>query len=286
MSVAQLEQVVTNAPLQRSKSRSEWSQSWRRFRANRAALIGLFFIILLCILAIFANVLVPYDPNYSYPGMRGMGPSWGHPMGFDHIGRDLMARVIYGTRVALLVGIGSTLISVVLGVLVGALAGYFGGGVDTVLSRIVDTLMAFPLLVLLIVLAFVLGPGLGKTITVIGVTTWATFSRVVRCRCHGAAQERFCDGGARWRRAGFTHYLSPYVAQCLGAGDCLGDLGGWQHYHLGIVALLSGAWHPAADRFVGRHFGRWPFSYPPISSDYLFPWGDDLLDSSRLQPAG
>ena len=180
MSVAQLEQPVMGAPLKQTKSRSELTQSWRRFRANRAAVIGLCFIFFVCFLAIFANLLMPYDPYHSYPGMRGVGPSLAHPMGFDHIGRDLMTRVVYGSRIALLVGIGATLISVVLGVLVGALSGYFGGGVDTVLSRIVDALMAFPLLVLLIVLAFVLGPGLGKTIAIIGLTTWATFSRVVR----------------------------------------------------------------------------------------------------------
>ena len=92
MSVARLEQPVTAAPIQKTKSRSEFLQSWRRFRANRVALVGMVFIVLLCLVAIFANVVVPYDPNYSYPGMRGEGPSWEHPMGFDHIGRDLMAR--------------------------------------------------------------------------------------------------------------------------------------------------------------------------------------------------
>jgi ABC-type dipeptide/oligopeptide/nickel transport system permease subunit len=117
MTVARLDQRMVAAPAPETKSRSELLQSWRRFRANRAALVGLIFIVLICIGAVLANVLVPYDPNYSYPGMRGVGPSWEHPLGFDHIGRDLMARVVYGSRVALLVGLGATAISVVLGVL-------------------------------------------------------------------------------------------------------------------------------------------------------------------------
>lgn len=178
------------APLQRetpiltlttpTESRSEWMQAWRRFRANRAAIAGLLFIGLVCLMAIFANVVIPYDPTYSYPGMRGAAPTWEHPLGFDHIGRDLMSRVIYGARVALLVGLVATATSVLIGVVVGAAAGYFGGWIDAVLSRLVDTLMAFPLLALLVVLSAVLGPSLTTTIVVIGATSWARFARVVR----------------------------------------------------------------------------------------------------------
>lgn len=180
MTVAQLDQPITATTVREGKSRSEWRQAWRRFRANRAAVVSLVFVILICLMALFAHVLIPYDPTFPYPGMRGAGPTLEHPLGFDHIGRDLMARVVYGARVALLVGLGATFISVVLGVLVGAISGYFGGWVDTVLSRIVDTLMAFPLLALLIVLAAVLGASLTTTIVVIGATTWARFARVVR----------------------------------------------------------------------------------------------------------
>ncbi|NJN82944.1 MAG: ABC transporter permease [Caldilineaceae bacterium] len=181
MAVAPLEQKQSaiSAGVQ-TRRRSEWTQSWRRFRNNRAALFGLVFIALICFVAIFADLLVPYDPTYSYPGMRGGAPTLAHPMGFDHIGRDLLSRVIYGSRVALLVGLFATVISVLIGVIVGAAAGYFGGWTDSVLSRIIDALMAFPLLALLIVLSAVLGPSLTTTITVIGITAWARFARVVR----------------------------------------------------------------------------------------------------------
>ena len=161
--------------------RSEISQAWRRFRANRMALVGLGFILFLVIIAVFADYIAPYDPiDDVFRGMRGVGPSWKHPFGFDHLGRDLLSRVIYGTRVALIVGLASTGLAVLLGVSIGAVSGYFGGWVDTALSRIVDTLMAFPVLALLIVLAAVLGPSLVTTVVVIGVTGWARFARVVR----------------------------------------------------------------------------------------------------------
>ena len=161
--------------------RSEWSQAWRRFRANRIAVGGLVVILILVILAIFAPLFSPYDPiNDVFRGMRGVGPTSAHPFGYDHLGRDLLSRVIFGTRVALLVGLIATGISVTIGVVMGAVAGYFGNRSDTLISRVIDTLMAFPIIALLLVLASVLGPSLNTTIIVIGVTGWARFARVVR----------------------------------------------------------------------------------------------------------
>ncbi|MEZ4730293.1 MAG: ABC transporter permease [Caldilineaceae bacterium] len=158
MAVAPMQQTQTAlAPQSSIKRRSELQQAWRRFRANRAATVGLFFILVICVVALFAEWILPYDPTYSFPGMRGKPPSVDHLLGFDHIGRDLLSRIIYGARVALLVGLVATTVSLGIGVLVGALAGYFGGWIDSVLSRIVDTLMAFPLLALLIVLSAVMG---------------------------------------------------------------------------------------------------------------------------------
>ncbi|MCZ0940913.1 MAG: ABC transporter permease [Caldilineaceae bacterium] len=161
--------------------RSEWSQAWRRFCANRIALGGLVVIILLALMAIFAPFISPYDPiDEIFRGMRGGSPTPAHPFGYDHLGRDLLSRVIFGTRVALLVGLLATGIAVTLGVVIGAVAGYLGSWEDTLISRVIDTLMAFPIIALLVVLAAVLGPSLVTTVVVIGVTGWARFARVVR----------------------------------------------------------------------------------------------------------
>ena len=163
-----------------AEHRSEWARGWRRFKANRLAIFGLVFVILLCLAAIFANVLVPYDPIEIVSGKRGEAPSMEHPLGWDHVGRDLLSRVVYGARVSLIVGLGASMISVLIGVLIGALAGYLGGWVDVLLSRLIDTLMSFPIIALLIVLSAVLGPSLVTTVIVIGSTTWARYARVVR----------------------------------------------------------------------------------------------------------
>ncbi len=161
--------------------RSEWSQAWRRFRANRIAVGGLVVILLLALMAIFAPFISPYDPiDEIFRGMRGGSPTLAHPFGYDHLGRDLLSRVIFGTRVALLVGLLATGIAVTLGVVIGAVAGYLGSWEDTLISRVIDTLMAFPIIALLVVLAAVLGPSLVTTVVVIGMTGWARFARVVR----------------------------------------------------------------------------------------------------------
>ena len=161
--------------------RSEWSQAWRRFRANRIAVGGLVVILLLAVMAIFAPFISPYDPiDEIFRGMRGGSPTFAHPFGYDHLGRDLLSRVIFGSRVALLVGLLATGIAVTLGVVIGAVAGYLGSWEDTLISRVIDTLMAFPIIALLVVLAAVLGPSLVTTVVVIGMTGWARFARVVR----------------------------------------------------------------------------------------------------------
>jgi ABC-type dipeptide/oligopeptide/nickel transport system permease subunit len=260
VTVAKVEQPAAAAGSRQTQNRSEWMQGWRRFRANRAAMVALVVIGLITLMAIFAGLLMPYDPTYSYAGMRGVGPSWQHPMGFDHIGRDLLTRVVFGARVALLVGLGASIISVVLGVIVGAVSGYFGGMIDTVFSRVVDTLMAFPLLALLIVLAAVLGPSLTTTIIVIGVTTWARFARVVRADVMALRQSDFVTAarasGVESGRIIFRHIL-PNV---LGPVIVLATLG------IGSIIILE-----SSLSFLGLGI------QPPTPS-----WGGTLADGRSL----
>ncbi len=161
-------------------TREERARIWQRFKRYRPALFGLGFIGLLIILAIGAPLIAPYAPEEVNTRLRGDGPSSTHWFGNDDIGRDILSRVIYGTRIALIVGIGATAIAVTIGVLVGATAGYFGGKVDFALSRLIDTLMAFPLLALLLTLSTVFGPSLQNVVVVIGCTVWASYARVVR----------------------------------------------------------------------------------------------------------
>jgi ABC-type dipeptide/oligopeptide/nickel transport system permease subunit len=159
--------------------RSEFRRAWNRFKRYRPAFVGLFFIGILCIVALIPGVLAPYTAT-EFPTTRGAPISWDHPFGADGIGRDMLSRMIFGTRVALIVAFTATFISVTIGVMVGATAGYFGGWVDSILSRVVDAVMAIPLLVLVIALVSVLGAGLFTTVLAIGVAIWAQYARVVR----------------------------------------------------------------------------------------------------------
>lgn len=231
--------VTTSRPLiseeiEAGVHRSELRQSWRRFRANRLALLGLVIVTLLVIIAALANVLAPYDPTFSLRGMRGAMPSAEHLLGTDTNGRDLLSRVLYGARIALAVGIGATLLQLVIGVTLGAIAGYFGGWTDTLLSRLIDTLMAMPVLALLTLLASVLRdkeiPSVLLTVMVIGFTGWSRFARVVRADVMSLKNRDFViaaqSSGVKPMRIIFRHMLpnvlSPVIVLAsLGIGGII-----------------------------------------------------------------
>lgn len=159
--------------------RSEWSRVWRRFKRYKPGLAGATLVIALILIAIFAPLIAPYSPTEKV-GRRATPPSAEFWLGLDEIGRDVLSRLIFGTRVALIVGIGAMAIALIIGVTIGAVAGYFGGTVDLALSRVIDALMAFPLLALLITLSALFEPHLRTVVIVIGVTVWASYARVVR----------------------------------------------------------------------------------------------------------
>lgn len=171
---------IDDAGMGQHHRRTERSRAWRRFRAYRPGLAGLAVVGLLVLIAVFAAPLAPYEPNAIQTRLRGDSPSQEHLLGNDDRGRDVLSRLIYGTRIALIVGLGATAIALSIGVSIGAAAGYFGGKIDFVLSRIIDTLMAFPTLALLITLAAVVGPSLINVIIAIGTTVWASYARIVR----------------------------------------------------------------------------------------------------------
>lgn len=222
-----------------SVQRSEWVQAWRRLRANRLALVGLVVVLALVITAALAQWLAPYDPAFSLRGMRGAAPSAEHWLGTDTNGRDLLSRVIFGARIALTVGIGATMLQLVIGVVVGAIAGYFGGWTDTLLSRLIDTLMSIPVLALLTLLAAVLRdkniPSVLLTIIVIGFTGWSRFARVVRADILSLKHRDFViaahASGVRPLRIIFRHML-PNV---LGPVIVLASLG------IGGIIILEAA---------------------------------------------
>ena len=170
---------------------NEWARAWRRLARNRPALAGLAIIGAMVLMALLPGLVAPYSPYAIDSTQRGTTPSAAHPFGMDQVGRDVLSRVIFGARVAMLVGLSATGLSLVVGVFVGATAGYFGGGADAVLMRLVDALQAFPILILLIAIAAALGPSLAHVIVILGLTTWAQYARVVRADVLSLRQREF-----------------------------------------------------------------------------------------------
>lgn len=239
--------------------RTEWQRTWGRFKRFKPGIVAAVFILILCVVALFPGVFEPYDPLQPFPSLRGESPTLDHPFGRDDIGRDILSRVIRGTRVALTVGIFSTLISLAVGVTVGLVSGYFGGWIDSILSRFVDALMAFPILVLLIVLAAVLGPSFWMTVVVIGLTVWSTYARVVRADVMSVRQREFVFA-ARALGATNTRIIARHVLpNVIGPVIVIGTLS------VGSIIILE-----AALSFLGFGIQR------PTPS-----WGNMLADARQ-----
>jgi peptide/nickel transport system permease protein len=160
--------------------RSDGNTVWRRFRRNRLGMVGAIIVLVLFAMAAFAPMLAPYDPATQNLRTRRAPPSATHILGADEFGRDILSRVIYGARASLIVAVASVGIGLTAGSFLGALAGYLGGWLDTLLMRLMDVFLAFPYLLLAIIIVSAIGPGLQNTILAIAVWTLPAFARVAR----------------------------------------------------------------------------------------------------------
>ena len=148
---------------------SFYGDSLRRLKKNKMAMFCACVLILLALMAIFAPLLAPYDPTYQdYSAVLG-GPCKAHLFGTDEFGRDILSRIIYGSRVSMIVAVGATIVGAIIGVLIGLTAGYFGGWIDSVLMRVMDGMFSFPFILLAMILITVLGNGVMNVILAIGI---------------------------------------------------------------------------------------------------------------------
>jgi peptide/nickel transport system permease protein len=170
-----------------------WRRAWRRLRRRRGALVGLAFVAMFIVLALFAPWLAPQDPIATSWGAIRHAPSGEHWFGTDEIGRDVFARVVWGTRASLLAGVVSVSISLLLGVPIGLAAGFLGGWVDGVISRVTDAFLACPFLILAIALAAFLGPSLTNAMIAIGVSATPVFVRLTRAQVQGVKVEDYIE---------------------------------------------------------------------------------------------
>jgi peptide/nickel transport system permease protein len=167
-------------PQVRPAPRRRHASLWRRIRRYPIGLVGAAIVILIVVLAISADFIAPYDPVWQIDE-RLTPPNWDYVLGLDEFGRDVYSRIIYGARVSLYAGIVSVIfIALPVGSVLGVLGGYFRGWVDTLLSRLVDIMFAFPALLLAITIVGVLGPSLTNTMIAIGIVYAPTFARIAR----------------------------------------------------------------------------------------------------------
>jgi len=225
---------------------SLWRIAGRRLRRDPLALAGLAAILALFLVALLAPLLTPYDPieQGDIPRDALAPPTPAHPFGTDRLGRDVLARVLFGARISLAIGLLATAVSIVLGTILGATAGYLGGKIDAAVMRFTDLMLAFPRLILVIMIVALFRPSMGLVILVIGLTQWPATARLVRGEVLSLREREFIQaarvlGLGRARiilRHIVPNVLAPVlVAATLGIGDTIVLEAGLSFLGLGVA---------------------------------------------------
>ena len=215
--------MTVTAPLSTAAIRRQMlAEFWFYFRQNRGAVAGLFVFILLVLTAVLAPVLAPHDPTTQYRDAFLLPPVWQDGgraeflLGTDAVGRDMLSRLIFGAQYSLFIGIVVVAIALVGGVIIGLIAGFFGGWVDSVIMRVMDVILAFPSLLLALVLVAVLGPGLTNAMIAIAIVYQPHFARLTRAAVMGEMRREYVTA-ARVAGAGNLRLMfKTILPNCLG----------------------------------------------------------------------
>jgi peptide/nickel transport system permease protein len=198
------------------RAESLWSKLRNHAATHPLGLVGAVIMAAFVFAAVFANFITAYSPITTNAAISLLPPTHGHPLGADAMGRDIYSRIVYGARISLAVGLGSTFLGSVVGVTLGLASGYLGGWVDLVIQRIVDVLQAMPLLVLALVMAAALGPALSNTIVAIAIPLIPYTARVIRSNTLALREQPFVEAsravGMSEFRIAVRHVLPNTVA--------------------------------------------------------------------------
>jgi dipeptide transport system permease protein len=209
---------------------------WRSFRENHGAVIGLVVVAFIIFIALFANVLAPHAPIEQFRGFTKLPPvwseggSWTYPLGTDALGRDMLSRLMYGSRISLFIGLSVMVVSVIVGVALGLASAWFGGFVDVIILRIMDLIMSIPSLVLAILIVAIIGPNLTNTIVAVTIVYLPRYVRLVRASALSELSKDYVtaakvSGVGRWRLMFVTvlpNCLPPLIVQsALGVSDAI-----------------------------------------------------------------
>ncbi|MBS7527657.1 ABC transporter permease [Fusibacter paucivorans] len=197
------------------KKKSRFAETSRLFAKNRLAVIGLIVLILLALVAIFSNQIAPYGEDEQNLRNTLQTPSAEHIMGTDNLGRDVFSRIVYGSRISLVVGFISVGIGLAIGGGLGAIAGYFGGRSDNIIMRVFDMMMAIPSMILAIAICAALGPGMLNTMIAVGFSTVPNYARVVRSAVLTVKQQEFIEAAHATGSSNVRIILKHILPNCL-----------------------------------------------------------------------
>jgi peptide/nickel transport system permease protein len=212
------------------KKKSQLLEVWRQLKKNKLAVISLFVLIALVLVAIFAPLLAPYSYSAQDIMNANAGSSAEHLLGTDKLGRDILSRIIYGARASLIMGFSAIAIGAVIGIAVGAISGYFGGWTDNIIMRLLDIYQAIPMLLLCIALAAVLGPSLRNAIIALGVGMVPGYARMMRASVMTVREKEYVES-AKSKNCStlriivkhiIPNAIGPMIVQItMGVGSCI-----------------------------------------------------------------
>ena len=227
----------------RNRRQGQFGQVMHRLRKNKVAMVGLVVLLLLIVMALLSPYITPYDYAKTSKADRYALPSWEHPFGCDAMGRDILSRIMYGSRASLWLGLMSTLVSTVVGVLLGSLVGYYGGKVDNIVMRILDIIQAIPGMLLSIAISAALGSGIGNTILALSIGGIPMTVRLLRGSILTVRKQEYIEAAekincSKWRV--ITSHILPnsiapvIVSVTMGIGNTILQAASLSYIGLGV----------------------------------------------------
>lgn len=200
----------------KSKKTNQMKEIWRRFRKSETAMLGLCLLIFVLSIAIFADVITPYENAISQSADRLDSPSAAHIFGTDELGRDLFARIVHGSRYSLLIGVSTSVLALVIGGLLGAIAAYYGGWVDNIIMRLTDVVMTVPPILLSLAVVAALGGSLRNLLIAITISCVPSMLRLVRSVVLGVVDEDYIEAARSYGASDMRIILKYVIPNALG----------------------------------------------------------------------
>ncbi|SQI19563.1 dipeptide transporter permease DppC [Salmonella enterica subsp. arizonae] len=226
-----MSQVTENNVIAAPAPMTPLREFWHYFKRNKGAVVGLAYVIIMILIAVFANFIAPHNPAEQFrdallvPPVWQEGGSWAHILGTDDVGRDVLSRLMYGARLSMLVGCLVVVLSLVMGIVLGLVAGYFGGLVDNIIMRVVDIMLALPSLLLALVLVAIFGPLNRQRCVGVDVCSAAALCPLNPCGGSGRGEPRLCHRLSRGRCRRNASDVHQYFPELPCAADRSGVAG-------------------------------------------------------------